>query len=503
MTFFDGLFSSGSKFSGVGKFNSVNKLFNAWKLFSPRATRTNQAFNYEQKDQRVKTNDINDRVNQKSENLVTESHNLLLGTCAGRHVNVHAHGALINQFSTEHTGDPNEETAQQREVNPPRPNKCACILHAKQPVQRCKGKQHYGKCGVTPGGNQPANARNHKQVNQTYGAGNPAAQCAYTRQPEAGARPKEIVGEQVSAIGRNQADQGGDGKMNQHRVDRMAANRHFAGNGFMHGVHLSCVLLLTALLAGCSGPLSSLDPAGPSARSGALLWWGMFIYASIVLVAVVGLWLYAMKRPADARDEAAQRRVHNRWIIGGGVILPTASIFILLLFGIPMGHRMLPLPPDNGPALRVDVIGHQWWWEVRYPNSTILLTNELHIPAGVPIDIHLSTADVIHGFWVPRLGGKLDAIPGRVNVLRLEADEPGVYAGQCAEFCGLHHATMKFTVTAHTPEDFERWRKSQDSKPQLGEPQMGEQQPSEQQVEERQAEERQAEERQSKVQSND
>lgn len=228
----------------------------------------------------------------------------------------------------------------------------------------------------------------------------------------------------------------------------------------MHGVHLSVVFLLTLVLAGCSGPLSSLDPAGPSARSGALLWWGMFAYASVVLVAVVALWLYAMRRPQDTRDEAQQRRIHNRWIIGGGLILPTFSIITLLMFGVPMGHRMLPLPPADGPALRIDVTGHQWWWEVRYSDSSISLTNELHIPAGVPIDIHLATADVIHGFWVPRLGGKLDAIPGRINVLRLQADKPGVYLGQCSEFCGLHHAVMKFTVHAHTPDDFTRWFES-------------------------------------------
>lgn len=187
----------------------------------------------------------------------------------------------------------------------------------------------------------------------------------------------------------------------------------------------------------------------------------MFAYASVVLIAVVALWLYAMRRQEDSRDEAQQRPLHTRWIIGGGVILPTVSILLLLVFGVPMGHRMLPLPPAEGEALRIDVTGHQWWWEVRYPDSAITLKNELHIPAGTPIDIHLSTADVIHGFWVPRLGGKLDAIPGRVNVLRLEADKPGVYLGQCAEFCGLHHAGMKFTVTAHTPEEFTRWIEAQ------------------------------------------
>ena len=215
--------------------------------------------------------------------------------------------------------------------------------------------------------------------------------------------------------------------------------------------------LLFLLLAGCSGPLSTLDPAGPSARSAALLWWGMFVFSTLVLIVIVALWLYAIRRPEDVRDESQQQRTHTRWIVGGGIILPSVSIFVLLLFGIPMGHRMLPLPPAEGEVLQINVTGHQWWWEVHYPQSNISLKNELYIPAGVPIDIHLATADVIHGFWVPRLGGKLDAIPGRTNILRLEADEPGVYPGQCAEFCGLHHAVMRFTVTAQSPDDFSRW----------------------------------------------
>jgi cytochrome c oxidase subunit 2 len=183
----------------------------------------------------------------------------------------------------------------------------------------------------------------------------------------------------------------------------------------------------------------------------------MFAFSTLVLVVIVALWWQAMRRPADTRDEAQQQHSHTRWIIGGGVILPSVSIFVLLLFGIPMGHRMLPLPPAEGEALQINVTGHQWWWEVYYPQANISLKNELYIPVGVPIDIHLATADVIHGFWVPRLGGKLDAIPGRINILRLEADEPGVYLGQCAEFCGLHHAVMRFTVTAQAPEEFSRW----------------------------------------------
>lgn len=183
----------------------------------------------------------------------------------------------------------------------------------------------------------------------------------------------------------------------------------------------------------------------------------MLVFASLILLAVVGLWLYAMRRTSDSTTEEEARLIHRRWIIGGGLLLPTISITVLLIFGIPIGHRMLPLPPTTGEALRIEVTGHQWWWEIRYPNSGITLKNALHIPAGRPVDVYLTSADVIHSFWVPRLAGKLDAIPGRTNVLRLEADEAGVYRGQCAEFCGLHHAHMQFTVQAHAIADFDNW----------------------------------------------
>lgn len=183
----------------------------------------------------------------------------------------------------------------------------------------------------------------------------------------------------------------------------------------------------------------------------------MAAYAGAVLVAVVALWLYAIRRKHDEEDSPSTQKMQRRWIIGGGVALPMLSITALLIFGIPAGHKMLPLPPENGKAFRVDVTGHQWWWEVRYPDSAVALVDEIHIPVGVPVDVYLRSADVIHSFWVPRLGGKIDMIPGHTNVLRLQADEPGVYRGQCAEFCGRNHAHMKFAVHAHAQQDFEQW----------------------------------------------
>ena len=183
----------------------------------------------------------------------------------------------------------------------------------------------------------------------------------------------------------------------------------------------------------------------------------MSIFAVLTLMVVVALWLYALRRKPGQLSQEQARRIQNRWIIGGGLILPIASMSVLLVFGIPIGHRMLPLPVEGEQVLRIDVTGHQWWWQVQYPGQGIELRDELHIPAGQPVDLHLTSNDVIHSFWVPRLGGKLDMLPGRTNVLRLTADEPGTYHGQCAEFCGTAHAHMKFTVHAHAADDFAAW----------------------------------------------
>lgn len=183
----------------------------------------------------------------------------------------------------------------------------------------------------------------------------------------------------------------------------------------------------------------------------------MFGFSALVLLAIVALWLYAMWRKPKPITDAEARRLSLSWIIGGGLVLPVVSLAVLLGFGIPMGYRMLPLPLTGQTPLRIDVTGHQWWWEIRYPDTGIVLKNELHLPAGVPVDIHVTSSDVIHSFWVPRLAGKLDMIPGRINILRLQADAPGHFRGQCAEFCGSGHAGMVLAVQAHTPQEFKIW----------------------------------------------
>lgn len=210
-----------------------------------------------------------------------------------------------------------------------------------------------------------------------------------------------------------------------------------------------CGLLLS--LTGCSGPFSTLDPQGPAANEVALLWWGMFGFFTLVLLAVVALWHYAIKRQANSIPVTRT----SGWIIWGGLALPVVSITILLIVGVPIGQRMMPLEDEN--ALKIQVTGHQWYWQVTYPEHDLQLTNELHIPVNTPVHLHLTSADVIHSFWVPRLGVKLDMLPGRTNVLRLEASAAGVYRGQCAEYCGVGHAHMHFTVTAHEQPAFVDW----------------------------------------------
>jgi len=214
-------------------------------------------------------------------------------------------------------------------------------------------------------------------------------------------------------------------------------------------------------LSGCSHDYSILSPAAPGARSVMTVWWGMLIGFSAVMLAVVVLWLLAIRRPPTDLPAKVVRKHQRRWLLWGGLALPVSAMALVLAYGIPAGQRMLPLGTGNGDALRVNVTARQWQWDVYYPDSGIRLEDELHLPAGEAVDVYLTSVDVIHSFWVPRLGGKLDMLPGRTNVLRLEPDTPGRYRGQCAEFCGLGHAHMKFSVVVHSPDAFRAWQQQE------------------------------------------
>lgn len=206
-------------------------------------------------------------------------------------------------------------------------------------------------------------------------------------------------------------------------------------------------MLATLALSACAGPLSALEPEGPSARGAAALWWIMLAASGAIFVWMCVVLTFALLRPGPFRALGS-----GRTILWGGVVIPLAILTALVIAAFALGERLLATPRENMP-LRIEAVARQWQWEFRYPDGTVTV-GRLHIPAAQDVDFAVTTQDVIHGFWIPRLGGKIDAIPGHVNVVRLRADRPGVYGGICAEFCGDGHASMRFTVEAHEQPQF-------------------------------------------------
>lgn len=195
--------------------------------------------------------------------------------------------------------------------------------------------------------------------------------------------------------------------------------------------------------------MSTLDPAGPAAAGIATLWWVMFWGSLILFALIMVLLALSFLRPAAI---SAIKPIH--WIIGGGLIMPVPILIALLVAALLLGEQLLPKPGGAAP-MRIEAHASRWQWQFSYPETPgASATETLHLPAGEPVDIVVTAADVIHAFWVPRLGGKIDAIPGHTNVIRLQADEPGVYRGICAEYCGEGHETMGFVVEAHAPADY-------------------------------------------------
>jgi cytochrome c oxidase subunit 2 len=207
-------------------------------------------------------------------------------------------------------------------------------------------------------------------------------------------------------------------------------------------------------LAGCAAP-STLAPQGPAAERIAGLWWIMFGLASAIYGVVMALLLIGLFRRRRLEPEREHDPSDGRaWILGGGVVLPAAVL--LLLFALTLGTMAsLAAPPDK--ALTIELTGHQWWWEMRYPDRQVTTANELHIPAGQPVRLMLTSADVIHSFWAPELHGKIDLTPGQTSSFWIEARQPGVYRGLCAEYCGDQHAKMAFLVIAEPPDQFAAW----------------------------------------------
>ena len=228
----------------------------------------------------------------------------------------------------------------------------------------------------------------------------------------------------------------------------------------------SALLLLTLPLAACQGWQSALDAQGPAARSLADMFWIFLAVLGTVWVLTILALLLALRkrRPAGENPLATEPGTERRMTITVSVAVGLTLATVLALTGLSYGGQKALFSHKDG-TLSLTVTGHQWWWQVTYEdpqaNRSFTTANEIHVPVGEPVLIKLESSDVIHSFWVPNLTGKMDAITGRQNQLQMQADRPGVYRGQCAEFCGFQHAHMGMLVIAEEKEDFERWRNHQ------------------------------------------
>lgn len=206
-------------------------------------------------------------------------------------------------------------------------------------------------------------------------------------------------------------------------------------------------------LAGCNWSQSVLAPRGSGATAIDTLSWVLFVGAALVTLLVVGFLTAALL----LRRERTAWMTSSSFIIGFGIVFPVGTLTPLLAFSTMVSRTL----HSAEPGMRIEVIGEQFWWRVHYLDAsgatTLATANEIRIPLGTPVEFILKTNDVIHSFWVPNLAGKLDMIPGRVTRLTFSATAPGVYRGQCAEYCGAQHALMAFYVVATPPREFKTW----------------------------------------------
>ena len=238
----------------------------------------------------------------------------------------------------------------------------------------------------------------------------------------------------------------------------------------MKNVRRLALLLLVFALTSCAkdAPQDFLEPEGAYAKKIDTLQKPVFIIAVFVALFVFGLVAFAMwkfrERPGDDHDELPHQLHGNTKLEIGWTILPALVLAAISAFTLPV---IFDLADEPDEYLAVDVWGQKYWWGYEYPgegngqygieSAGIRTANELHIPVGVPVYLTLRSNDVIHSFWAPKLNGKRDVVPGRVHHWKLQADEPGVYSGQCAEFCGTSHAFMRLKVVAHDDASWQEW----------------------------------------------
>lgn len=230
---------------------------------------------------------------------------------------------------------------------------------------------------------------------------------------------------------------------------------------------LASLMLLAASNALAAVPAqNALEPHGVQALAIHDLWRLTLLVCTLVFAAVLAAFLYAIWRAPRSKEQTApdvavldQPEPKLRRPVVIGVAVSAVLLLVLIVADFVTERRLAHLPLKD--AVRIEVTGHLWWWGVRYlddePSRMFNTANEIHVPAGKPVILKLNSADVIHSFWAPSLHGKKDLIPGRTALLHFRADKPGVYRGQCAEFCGFEHALMAFTVVADPPAQYEAW----------------------------------------------
>src|SRR5712691_10760394 len=229
------------------------------------------------------------------------------------------------------------------------------------------------------------------------------------------------------------------------------------------------LLAVVLLLSSCGwslwdGPMTTVRPKSDFGRIThqifmLISWWTL----GIGIAVEAGL-LWACFRFRERPGAPLPKQVHGHTLLE--VSWTVVFALILLIFAIPTIPVIFKTQEaPAATALRIDVSGRQWWWEFKYPELKVVTANELHLPAGQEVSFNLHAPDVIHSFWMPQLGGKRDVVPSRVNRITLTPDGPGEYPGQCAEYCGMSHANMRFRVIVHTPVDFEKWAKAQQTPP--------------------------------------
>ncbi|MEM9514471.1 MAG: cytochrome c oxidase subunit II [Actinomycetota bacterium] len=233
-------------------------------------------------------------------------------------------------------------------------------------------------------------------------------------------------------------------------------------------LRIAAVVGLGALIAGCASdaPQDTFDPAGPNAQRIQNLQVPVFIIAGIVGVIVLSVIAFVIFRYRD-RGQAIPEQTHGKPALE--IFLTIIPALILIGIAIPTVSTVFALAEDDDTECVINVTGQQWWWEVDYPvqdgcggiSEPIVTSGQMVLPVDTPVLVRGTSRDVIHSWWIPRLNGKRDMVPGRVQTNRMQADEPGIYAGQCTEFCGLSHANMRMEVVALEADDVETWKANQ------------------------------------------